>query len=123
MWALTPAVADQRADHVHALGDEFGDVIGLHLQPTLIRGEPRAQFLVGYALAVDERFVDAVRGRVEPRRSHWPADYQLTREMVDRSLHRRASGRFGRFDPLRGPVIRVRQWRRGKGHAGFSGPE
>ena len=89
-----------------------GDVVGLDLEPVAVLGEPGRQLGVADALAVDERLVDPVRGRVQPRaaRPRLPASSNSPRTSIaGRRSRPAARSGLDRLDPPRRPVLRVEQ--------------
>ena len=65
--AAVPPVGQHRAQHVRALGDQPGDVVGLHLRAVRVLRVAGRELEVTHAFAVQVRLVDPVCGDVQPR--------------------------------------------------------
>lgn len=84
IWPRKPAVGQQHAERVSTGPQGGGDVVGLHLQPGVVLGEPGRELGVADPFAVEERLVQPPCRGVEPGRDDRPVQVELVAEQRGR---------------------------------------
>ena len=108
--APVPAVAEHRSDDVLTGSQQPGDVVGLILEPAMVRRPPRSKQLITDALAVEMELVEAEARDIETSRGDCTPDAKCPTQQRRRRWQAICCARRW-ADPVGGPIIGPEQRR------------